>query len=911
MPKLVVRPFDKGFRNDRLAFNIDNDSFPTLLNAYQWRGRIKRKRGTSSLTRLTRQINTSSIQTDGSGDFSGNILTGLESTSSVAVNSIVIGADVFTDTSPPTGVLTGSGGGTGTINYATGALTITGAAATTNIQFQYYPGLPVMGLRDFNLTALDFPGTLGFDTTYSYNISTSSPYSSHDVSFYKNPTTGTYPSYVQKTTDTPTTWNGQNYQQFWSVNYEGAFWVCNGLKSSTDFSNIGMQFLPASGITSATQTSSTTVDFVIPSTPLVIGDFVFANEFTGGSGSTLNFQTGYITNVAGTTYTVKFPNANIGAGGLTPGVLQYLTTRSSTTVDCIRWYDGDPTTTTNGWVNFAPPLSEALFAIGDEAASQYYLVGAVLMLPFKDRLLFFGPVIENSSGTKFYLQDSVIYSQNGTPYYTCSFSGEPTSSTTVFIPILTPTGQSATAASWFEDSTGFGGFISAGFAQPILSASMNEDVLIVGFSNRQTRFVYTGNDIVPFNFFVINSEYGSTATFSSITLDRGVITVGNNGIVLTAQIGSQRIDVEIPDQLFQFNITNSGFPRVCSQRDFINEWIYFTYPSNQFSVYPNGDSYVFPTQTLLYNYREGTWAVFNESYTTYGAFRKQTGDTWATLTLPLTWSSWDTPWDSGDSNLLQPDVIAGNAQGFVLVRDQKTSEAPSLSIANISGNTITSYNHCLNIGDYIIISGVVGSITPSINGNIYQVLTATQNSFTVVDSFSGTYEGLGVIQRMYIPTIMTKQFPLGWEDGRKIRIGVQQYLLTTTANSQITLLLFLSTDNTNPYNDGPIVPDTETTNNSLVYSNILYTCPESTNLGLSPANSNLQTIVNPDEGFSPQQQIWHRINTSLIGDTIQLGFTLSPEQMTTVDSNGLPISQFAEIELHGFILDINPSQLLS
>ena len=43
--KLVVGPINKGLKTDRTAFVIDNDSFPTLVNAYQWRGRIKRKRG--------------------------------------------------------------------------------------------------------------------------------------------------------------------------------------------------------------------------------------------------------------------------------------------------------------------------------------------------------------------------------------------------------------------------------------------------------------------------------------------------------------------------------------------------------------------------------------------------------------------------------------------------------------------------------------------------------------------------------------------------------------------------------------------------------------------------------------------------------------------------------------------------
>ena len=52
--KIVVGPISKGLRNDVTPFNVDNDSFPTLINAYQWRGRVKRKRGTSLLGRLQR-----------------------------------------------------------------------------------------------------------------------------------------------------------------------------------------------------------------------------------------------------------------------------------------------------------------------------------------------------------------------------------------------------------------------------------------------------------------------------------------------------------------------------------------------------------------------------------------------------------------------------------------------------------------------------------------------------------------------------------------------------------------------------------------------------------------------------------------------------------------------------------------
>jgi len=128
---------------------------------------------------------------------------------------------------------------------------------------------------------------------------------------------------------------------------------------------------------------------------------------------------------------------------------------------------------------------------------------------------------------------------------------------------------------------------------------------------------------------------------------------------------------------------------------------------------------------------------------------------------------------------------------------------------------------------------------------------------------------------MYLPQIQTKQFPLAWDTARKTRIGPQQYLLSTTALGQIKLLIFLSMDNANAWNDTVNIP-----NGAIVYSTVLYTCPESRNLGLTPANINLQSPF-----ASSQQQIWHRMNTSLLGDTVQLGFTMSDEQMRAFASS--------------------------
>lgn len=1001
--KLIVGPVNKGLKTNVEPFNVDNDSFPTLINAYQWRGRVKRKRGTSRLGRLTRYFN-SAISAYGSitsitSDVNSlaNVLTqfGLETNGNIVPGSFslfdVTNGNTYTDPLKD-GSLQGFPAGVGIIDYASGVVTITGSSTYNAVSFLYYPNLPVMGLEDLILELNQFPGTLAFDTRYSYNIDTAFPYSIHNVSFYKNPTSSIGTSYVPKTVETPLTWNGTDYQQFWTVNYSGALWATNGIQIPFTTSNIGMQFIGSStspvALTVATWASANSMTFTATGNNLVVGDFVFANEFTSGTAANaaaLNFQTGYVT-VAGNTFTVVFPKATIISDTYKPGILQYLTNTANSSVDPIRFYDGDPTNGSstapvlsgvNGWVNFSPPLSEFVYSIADLPRGQYYLAGARMILPFKDRLLFFGPVVQTSSGSPIWLRDTVIYSQNGTPYYTSTFTGDPVLSNTEFFPILVPNNQTATAPAWWEDQTGFGGFATIGVDQAINSIGLNEDVIIVGLDTLQLRMVYSGNDIVPFNFFYINSEFGTSSVFSSVIMDKGVLSRGTRGYIMTSQTQCQRFDLEIPDQVYEINQISNGIERFASVRDYVNEWIYFTYPSNSVT-------WKFPNQTLLFNYRDNSFAIFNETYTTYGTFRRQTGETWATLTVG-TWSNWNTPWNSGESTLLNPEIIAGNQQGFVVFKDSGTTgEAPSLEINNISfpavitttivssGTTVTvnavnqyvvgqlimftgvsgmtqlnglnfvvasatptsfiitvastagfapgtgglavpvepvySPNHNLNQDDYIMINGAIGTVAPSVNGLIFQVQNPTVNGFSLNPSVNpGTYLGLGTITRMYVPFIQTKQFPTAWAIGRKTRLGPQQYLLTGTNNAQITLLIYLSQNPDEPYNDGPIVPAFNVTNNSLIYDTILYTCPESTNLGLTPMNTNLQMVTAPN-----QEQIWHRVNTSLLGDTVQLGFTLSDTQMRFLDPiTGDPVSQFAEIELHGMILDVSSSMMLS
>jgi hypothetical protein len=314
--KLVIGPINKGLRNDRTAFVIDNDNFPTLINAYQWRGRVKRKRGTEYLGRLERYFDSGSvtITLDGSGN--GNLISGfsLEATGSIVPGTVTLVSSTPVTYTDPTedGYLTPTGtGGPNTINYASGAILIPAESGNTiTAVFNYYPGLPAMGIEDFIVPTSAFPSTLSFDTIYSYNVMTIEPYGIIDVSFYNNPYSATYAGYVAKSDWTPTTWNGQNYQQFYTVNYQGALWATNGIDVPFTGSTIGMQFNPIISVTVTASGPPAVVTLNIASHGLVVGDFLFINEVVTTTG--INFQTGYVISVIDANdVSVEFPNATI------------------------------------------------------------------------------------------------------------------------------------------------------------------------------------------------------------------------------------------------------------------------------------------------------------------------------------------------------------------------------------------------------------------------------------------------------------------------------------------------------------------------------------------------------------------------------------------------------------------------
>ncbi len=206
-----------GLVQSREEFILPNDAYPVLQNAFVWRERIKRKKGCEQLGRLTRLFSTMTdgLPIDMSGN--GNVFTALSITTppyTILPGTVNIGynSNIYTDINFD-GILVGVPGGTGSINYSTGAINFPPSATPAGTINSIYiaSNLPVCGILNRDINSQNDEETIFFDTTYAYKFST-----------------GNFIEYIPGTT-----WNGANYQLFWGTNYwvsktnDKVFWVTN------------------------------------------------------------------------------------------------------------------------------------------------------------------------------------------------------------------------------------------------------------------------------------------------------------------------------------------------------------------------------------------------------------------------------------------------------------------------------------------------------------------------------------------------------------------------------------------------------------------------------------------------------------------------------------------------------------
>lgn len=461
---------------------------------------------------------------------------------------------------------------------------------------------------------------------------------------------------------------------------------------------------------------------------------------------------------------------------------------------------GSPMRYTDGitWTDFYP-----LVADNPPSAAASYLLTARILIPYYGRLLALN-TWEGSSTTD--------WSTSLNTGNRCRFSqiGDPTQTT-------------AGAEAWRSDLFGKGGFIDAPTNQEIISATFYKNTLIVFFEQSTWRLQYLGEYGLPFIWERISSDYGSESTFSPILFDNGVLAVGDKAIVTSSGGDVQRIDLQIPDQVYRFKNADNGPKRVHGIRDFKKEIVYWCYPD--FDDFELPASY-FPNKTLLYNYRNNTFAFFRNNVTCFGIFQYDSDISWDRL--DIFWNDYTVLWASEEQKK-SAVIVSGNQQGFAHfynypdVESQADStidamDQESLAVTDVTAASnveLTIKDHNLATDEFIYLTGLIyvdisdttlGSTT--LNDKIYVVKVIDLNTIRIglwsvalqqpvydfIYTNVGSYMGGGVVALFPRINIETKDFnPMKEALGLNLKTSYIDFLFDASDPSPINIKMKMNT----------------------------------------------------------------------------------------------------------------------
>lgn len=450
--------------------------------------------------------------------------------------------------------------------------------------------------------------------------------------------------------------------------------------------------------------------------------------FTLGIDATVFFDTkyayqysnGFLELVPGTTWTGTNTNFFWAANyqGATPDLRYFFVTNNNIDIggalyDPIRYFNNST------WTNLQPLLTATVT-----------LWQALILIPYYGRLLALNTWEGLTAST---------YTGATNFFARCRFSqlGDPTDQTN----------------GWRSDIFGRGGFIDAPTNEAIVSAAFFRNTLIVFFEYSTWQLRYVGEYGLPFIFERVSSDFGSISTFSSIVFDQGVMAVSDRGIIQAAANGVTRLDDQIPEQVFSFEIQNNAPNFVHGIRDFEKELVYWNYLDTSNS----STTQSYPNTVLVFNYRNNTWAKFRDTITCFGITQFQFGITWDSLTTY--WES-NVSWDNVDDHQYVDYVTAGTQQGFINIYQNPDAQTPepvttlyantmAITAVNFATNPtrITIPSHNLANGEIIYIQSTIWSGTdPGLNNVIYRVTIVDANIITLAiwDVSSQNYDAVNI-----------------------------------------------------------------------------------------------------------------------------------------------------------------------
>ncbi len=531
------------------------------------------------------------------------------------------------------------------------------------------------------------------------------------------------------------------------------------------------------------------------------------------------------------------------------------------------------------WVAMLGSSVNGIFFLpnGGARTASPFVQTARIILPFKDRLILLN-TIENDNGAGGGTGVATAYPQR----VRYSFNGSPLA-----------------LNAWYEQNqidaagnTAAGaGFIDAATDEQIVSAEFIKDRLIVYFERSTWELAYTGNEVLPFIWQKLNTELGSQGTFSSVPFDTQVIVVGNTGIHSCNGSNVSRIDEKIPDEIFNdFKTGNNAPLRIAGIRDYYTELVYWVFEDTSVTANQN-----FANQILVYNYKTGSWALFDDCYTTFGYFEQSIDMTWAS-SVPIEWQDATFTWIDNVADANKRQILAGTPEGFVvIVVPDRARNAPTMQITNIAFAatgilTITAINHNLNANpgdldetDFVLFENIVGDAATMafLNGTILPVISVIDaNNFTVDTNgalVAGTYDGGGTLARVSNIQIETKWINPYFGKDRNIYLHKVDFAVTKTTGGEITVDYYPSSSTLS-------MLEWAQNTNMLVGTGVLETSPYALYL--------LETV---------QEILWHPVYFQTTGESIQLALYFTAEQMVR------PAVSLSDFQLQAMILYTSPT----
>lgn len=349
------------------------------------------------------------------------------------------------------------------------------------------------------------------------------------------------------------------------------------------------------------------------------------------------------------------------------------------------------------------------------------------------------------------------------------------------------------------------GLLSADTYEAMKGAKILGNIIVMNFQRSNWTMEKTRDVFNPYLIRKIPSVLGTDATFSGVSYDYEVKSVGKTGLITTDGRQSLRFDNKIPFYTVneidakQIELTYGGFCRKIAQ-------FMFSYRQSESEVVD-----ITQDKVLIYNYEFSTFSVNDQRFSVFGQSEVGTGLTWDEIdeTNNPSWLQWDTTdeiWDNIGLEDEDQKTLAGDNEGFVYEVNSGFDDY-YIDITNITQAAqavITVNESAYKEGDRIYIKDVEGMT--EINSLIATVLIATDTSLTVdIDSSIFTaYSGSGSVTKLIDFIAEMAVFNPYRDKGRQCYISHIEILIDTGTDG--IYLEAYADEEQSPYKTSPLIP---------------------------------------------------------------------------------------------------------